>query len=225
MEPGEPLAHADGDGGLVVAGGLIDGPGGAGEDAVDGGGQQALAVEVCLGVRAVIVIRHHIIPDDIADVKGLLPAGGLAGDHDGVRLHAVLRQHGGIHRGIGVLQGQVVAEIRVDVQETDDPGVQGVLVREHVDHHVILQPRQVLPGGVGDVVDAAARQVDLGPLLRNLGQQQVEHQHRHHRQSRQPGRKGAPAGGVAPCGLPQAALPIDTFHVHTPPLSSTGASG
>ena len=208
-----------------MAGGLIDGPGGAGEHAVDGGGQQALAVEVCLGVRAVIVIRHHIIPDDIADVKGLLPAGGLAGDHDGVRLHAVLRQHGGIDRGIRVLQGQAAAEVRVDVQETDDPGVQGVLVREHVDHHVILQPRQVLPGGVGDVVDAAARQVDLGPLLRELSQQQVEHQHRHHGQGRQSGGEGAPAGGMASRGLPQTVFPIHMFHVHAPPLSSSGASG
>ena len=225
VEPGEPLAHADGDGGLVVAGGLIDGPGGAGEDPVDGGGQQALPVEVRLPIGAVVVIGHHVEPNDVVDVKGLLPAGGLAGDHDGVSLHAVLRQHGGIHRGIGVLQGQVVAEIRVNAQEADDPGVQSLLVGEHVDLHVVLQPGQIVPGGLGDVVDAAARQVDLGPLLRNLGQQQVEHQHRHHRQSRQPGRKGAPAGGVAPCGLPQAALPIDTFHVHTPPLSSTGASG
>ncbi|CAN4050739.1 Phage tail protein, partial [Dysosmobacter welbionis] len=111
VEPREPLLHADGDGGLVVACGLVHHPGHAGEHAVDGGGQQALPVEVRLRIGAVIVIRHHIIPDYVADVKGLLPAGGLAGDHDGIRPHTVLGQGGGIDRGVGVFQGQVVAEI------------------------------------------------------------------------------------------------------------------
>ena len=119
----------------------------------------------------------------------------------------------------------MVAEICVDVQKADDPGIQCVLVGEHVDHHVILQPRQVVLRGLADVVDPAARQVDLGPLLRQLCRKQVEHQHCRHGQGRQSGGEGAPAGGVAPRGLLQAVFPITMFHIHTPPLSSTGASG
>lgn len=205
-----------------MAGGLTNGPGRVGEDAVHGGGQQALGIEVRLVVLTIVIISHYIISDDIVNRKRLLTACGLAGDDDRIGVHAVGGEDRRIHQRVRVLQGQVVAQVRVQVQEPGDAGVQGVPVRQDVNLHILGHGGEIVLGGVGDVVDAAVRQVELGPLLRQLTHQQVEHDDGGHGQSRDTGGESAPAGAVPSGGGFQRFF---NLHVSRPPFSSTGASG
>ena len=134
--------------GLAVVGDGIGLVAGVGDNRVDGAGQLAVPVKLCVDGLVVVVLVVGIRHQDVIHGDDVGLAGGGALDHHRVLLTVVFGQGRGIGYRVHLVLGQVVGQGGVQVQEVAETVVDVGVRRHHSDGHILVQGFQVLPGGI-----------------------------------------------------------------------------